>query len=165
MIRRGGKVTSLGKAVNEALRGLGLYKKYQQHRVWEVWDRVVGPRISSVAQPDALDFDTLFVAVSDSMWLQQLNSLQNQFLDNLNGALGRKVISRIYFRLGETRRIESTRSEASSRPHLLQVDPADREAIEDSLRDMSDEESRALLRNILMKSAALAKRSVKDNEI
>lgn len=164
MRRRSRKITTLSSAINEALKGLGLYKKYQQHRVWEVWDEVVGGRIASVAQPDRLDFDTLFVAVSDSIWLQQLSYLQQEVLEKLNRALGRKVINRIYFRLGNPKRMGLPRWAGPQKPFLPELGPKEIEAIDDTLNKLKDEESRALLRSIMVKSAALAKESDKNPE-
>ncbi len=153
------KMFSLGSTLSEMLKGLGLYKKYQQHQVWEVWDRAVGPRISAVAQPERINFDTLFVSVSDSMWLHQLNSLQQEFLDKLNGALGSKAIGRIYFRLGNPRHGRSFKQEGfpnvSSFP---EPEPEELEAINETLKDLKDEESRDVLKSIMIKSAALAKK-------
>ncbi len=149
---------SVGSAVKEALSGLGLYKKYQQHKVWEVWDKVVGPRIASVAQPERFNFDTLFVAVSDSMWLHHLNCLQQEMMDKLNGALGKEGIKRIYFRLGKPSHVGSSRPAAHQKPSLPELDPQELDAIDQTLNPLKDEESRALLKSIMVKSAALVKK-------
>lgn len=151
---------SLKSAVDGALKGLGLYKKYRAYRVWEVWDRVVGPRIAAVAQPERLDFDTLIVAVSDSMWLHQLNTLQGEFLDKLNGAVGKKVLNRIYFRLGNPRRPGFSEGTPGGKPSMPELDPVELEAIDEAVSQLRDDEGRALVKRIIAKSAALAKKGV-----
>jgi hypothetical protein len=158
MRKRKGKLSTAGSSIQEALDGLGLKKKYGQYKVWEVWDKVVGNRIASIAQPSKVEFNTLFVAVSDSLWLQQLKDLQDELLMKLNKALGREAVEKIYFRLESRKRMPSSPQRDIQKrfePQPVKFDPHDEETVDKLLGDLKDDETRVSLRNIMLKSAPM----------
>jgi len=70
-------------------------------RIWRVWDEVVGPAISSNARPSWIKNGKLKVRVSDPIWLQELEFVEESIREKLNTKLGRKAIDRIEFRIGQ----------------------------------------------------------------
>jgi len=71
------------------------------HRIWEVWDRTVGPAIARNARPSWIKDGRLRVRVSGPIWLQELEFAAETIRDKLNEALGRRAVTRIDFRLGD----------------------------------------------------------------
>jgi predicted nucleic acid-binding Zn ribbon protein len=69
-------------------------------RIWGVWDGVVGPAISRNARPSWIKNGKLKVRVSDPIWLQELEFVEESIREKLNTKLGRKAIDRIEFRIG-----------------------------------------------------------------
>ena len=69
-------------------------------RIWRVWDEVVGPAISRNARPSWIKNGKLKVRVSDPIWLQELEFVEESIREKLNTKLGRKAIDRIEFRIG-----------------------------------------------------------------
>jgi predicted nucleic acid-binding Zn ribbon protein len=69
-------------------------------RIWRVWDGVVGPAISRNARPSWIKNGKLKVRVSDPIWLQELEFVEESIREKLNTKLGRKAIDRIEFRIG-----------------------------------------------------------------
>jgi hypothetical protein len=70
------------------------------HRIWQVWDDVVGPAISRNARPSWIKDGRLRVRVSGPIWLQELEFAAESIRGRLNEALGRRAVTRIDFRLG-----------------------------------------------------------------
>ena len=68
--------------------------------IWNVWDKVVGPAISKNARPLWIKNGKLKVSVSGPIWLQELQFVEKDIREKLNGALGRKAVERIEFRVG-----------------------------------------------------------------
>lgn len=96
--RKPEKVDSILKKV---LSSLNLGIKMKQYQIWEVWDSVVGEPIARQAQPQQVRNMILWVTVSSSTWMQQLEFMKRQIIDRLNERIGEKVINDIRFRIGE----------------------------------------------------------------
>ena len=68
--------------------------------IWKFWDEVVGDPIAGHAQPSWIKNGRLRVKVSDPIWLQELEFVEETIKEKLNAKLGRKAVKRIEFRLG-----------------------------------------------------------------
>lgn len=99
------------RRTNKKFSGVGdvLGKVLQQYRpmtdqslirVWNLWEETVGASISANARPAAFKTDELLVHVSNSTWLHHLRYLENELIDKLNNALGRKQIRKLRFKIG-----------------------------------------------------------------
>lgn len=73
------------------------------HRIWQIWDDVVGPAIARNARPSWIRDGRLRVRVSGPIWIQELEYAAETIRDRLNEALGRRAVTRIDFRLGDPR--------------------------------------------------------------
>jgi predicted nucleic acid-binding Zn ribbon protein len=69
------------------------------------WARIVGPGLAAVANPVSERAGTLTIEVSDSVWAQELDLMQNQLLERLRAELGDSAPRALKFRLqNDTRR-------------------------------------------------------------
>lgn len=145
------RFSPLGAVLSQAIKDLNLERQLDQQKIWEVWEEAVGKTIAQVAQPDRVRFRTLFVRVTDSVWLHHLASLQGLILKKVNRKIGRKVIEKIYFRLGEVGSPPETIEEKSSqgeilrRPLLILTE----EEVQDYVRPINDDQLRGILRRML----------------
>ena len=69
-------------------------------RIWKVWDEVVGSAIAKNAQPSWIKNGSLRIKVSDPIWLQELEYVEENIREKLNSKLGRKAVEKIEFRIG-----------------------------------------------------------------
>jgi predicted nucleic acid-binding Zn ribbon protein len=69
-------------------------------RIWEVWDAAVGSGIADNARPAYLKKNLLIVHVPSSVWIQQLQFSKRTIIDNINNALGDRLVSEIKFKIG-----------------------------------------------------------------
>jgi predicted nucleic acid-binding Zn ribbon protein len=90
----------VGKVLKETLREFQLEKRIDQGKIWLVWEEAVGETIAQVARPDSIKFKTLFVKVTDSVWLHQLSCYHDLILDKINSLVGSRIIDKILFKLG-----------------------------------------------------------------
>jgi predicted nucleic acid-binding Zn ribbon protein len=90
----------VGKILQETLRELHLEKGMNQGKIWVVWEEAVGKTIAQVAKPESIRFKTLYVNVTDSVWLHQLSCYHDLILNKVNAQVGVEVINKIRFRLG-----------------------------------------------------------------
>ena len=80
---------------------LDLGMKVKQYQIWEVWDSVVGEAIARQARPQQVRNMVLWISVSSSTWMQQLEFMKKQIVNRLNEQIGEVVINDIRFRIGE----------------------------------------------------------------
>lgn len=145
------RFSPLGAVLSQAIQHLNLERQLDQQKIWEVWEKAVGKAIAQAAQPDRVRFRTLFVKVTDSVWLHHLARLQGMILEKINREVGRKVIERIYFRLGEVGLPPETIEEKSTEREILYrpLPRLTKEEVQDYVRPIQDDQLRAILCRML----------------
>ncbi len=91
----------VGDVLQSVLKRLGLTKEVATQGALGRWDQVVGDRIAAVARATAVSRGVLFVEVSSSAWLSELNLMRKDILSRLNAGSGDGRIERIVFTLSE----------------------------------------------------------------
>jgi predicted nucleic acid-binding Zn ribbon protein len=93
-------------AVAAALELHGITDQVRAGRVVTEWTELVGPKIAQRTRPDGVTDRMLWVEVASSAWLQELNLLRPQLLQNLRERVGEPTLfDDLRFRLaGRTRR-------------------------------------------------------------
>lgn len=121
--------------------------------IWELWDGVVGKKIAKHARPSSIKKGVLWVKVTDSIWLQELEFMTQVIKERMNSKLQRQAIKKIRFRVGTPQdRIQIDKK----RPR--QEDDQDltlekRREMEEILARIEDKELRSSLRKIMMAAA------------
>ena len=68
-------------------------------RIWEVWEAAVGRDIAGAVRPAYLKKELLIVHVPSSVWIQQLQFSKRTIIDNINNAVGDRLVSEIKFKI------------------------------------------------------------------
>ena len=86
--RNWGSLQAIDKVIARVARDRGWQKRLDRSAVWRRWEEVAGEAVARHAWPlKVVQGEVLVLAVSDSVWMQQL-SLQSQvLLDGLNRLL------------------------------------------------------------------------------
>ncbi len=109
--RKGRAPEQVTTILERVLSSLNLGIKVKQYRIWDVWNSVVGEAIARQAQPQQIRAMVLWVTVSSSTWMQQLEFMKRQIVERINERIGETVISNIRFRIGEITNGEITKGE------------------------------------------------------
>lgn len=96
---------SAADVLNTMLSKLVSPERLQEYRVWDVWEAAVGRLVARKAQPSKIQRGKLFVTVSNSAYLQELQFYKTRIRDAVNQRLGAPVVKDIFFVLG---RIQET---------------------------------------------------------
>ena len=130
-----------------------LFKKRQWdkhlalHAVFRNWPQVVGPEIAERTAPQVIRGTVLWIAVSDSVWMQQLHLQKQALLEQINAKVrGSEKISDIRFQidaaLGEEKIVADLPPPvAAPRP----IDPEEQKGFERLIGAIGDAELRTRL--------------------
>jgi predicted nucleic acid-binding Zn ribbon protein len=77
--------------------------RWHEYRVWEIWEDVVGETLARKARPTKIHNGKLFVTVSNSILMQELQFAKATVRDRLNAKLGTPVVRDLLFVIGRVR--------------------------------------------------------------
>jgi len=140
--------------LEDTLKGLEIDGYVKTHSIFFGWKEIVGDSIAQQAQPRLIRNRILFIDVSHSTWVQQLQFLKSTLLEKVNTFLGEPVIQDIRFRVGQISQPQPSSPQASS----WENETLDRETlkqIEVQLQKVDDDETRNIMRDVLIKGAKL----------
>jgi len=135
----------LSKLIERFFKELGEEQRLREIKVFEVWNKVVGEKISENAKPVQIEKGRLVVVVRNSIWLSELGFERHKLKQRLNRLLGRGTVKEIIFRIGNLPAKEEAK-EALKEPkpkHLLTQE------WEEKLKQIQDPELRDMLKSYL----------------
>lgn len=135
--------------LEQTLKGLELNLPLKTSSLWRAWKEIVGEPICFHTQPQAIRNQMLFITVSHSTWMQQLQFLKPNLLNKIHRFLGEPLIKDIRFKVGKIHWVETQPPHKSETP----LDRKTMERIEQLLTNLPDEEVRKGFRNLLTQSA------------
>jgi hypothetical protein len=145
------KIHQIDRILRRVLRKMDLDTKLEGYRIWALWPDIVGDQIARRAQPERFRNRILFIRVSNSAWMQQLQMMKPVLLEKIQKALKGAGIKDLRFSLGEVNPpvpppVE-LQSEGEMKPPRLSTE------VEASLERIEDNELKTLLRGIMLKEA------------
>lgn len=141
------KITRIDSLFAELFKKRQWDKRLALHAVFRNWSEVVGPEIAERTEPQVIRGTVLWIAVSDSVWMQQLHLQKQALLERVNANVrGSEKISDIRFQveavLGEEKMVvDSPRPIVSPQP----IDPEKQKEFERLIAVIGDAELRARL--------------------
>jgi hypothetical protein len=93
--------------------------RWREYQVWKVWEEVVGEALARKARPNKIHNGKLFVTVSSSVLMQELQFVKWRLRERLNQTLGEGAVKEIMFVIGRVRDV-ALRPEG---PHHLPLPP------------------------------------------
>ncbi|CAN5211767.1 hypothetical protein BH24GEM2_BH24GEM2_09860 [soil metagenome] len=91
---------TVGDLLARFLAKSGLAPKVEAASVLTDWAERVGPQIAAVTEPLRVSEGTLFVAVSTSPWMMELNLMKADLMRHVNAGKGEGRIEQIVFVMG-----------------------------------------------------------------
>jgi len=142
-----GKITRIDSLFAELFKKRQWDKRLALHAVFRNWPEVVGPEIAERTEPQVIRGAVLWIAVSDSVWMQQLHLQKQALLEHVNAHVrGSEKISDIRFQidaaLGEEKMEADSPKPAVAPPP---VDPEEQKSFEGLIGAIGDAELRTRL--------------------
>jgi hypothetical protein len=150
-----GKIESLGDVLGKILKkrkislNLPLDRSLnpEDKRITAAWHKAVGARIAAHASPEKLQRGTLFVKVSDSVWMQQLHFLKQDILGKINPLPDGTAVKNIHFSLGKMPAPPAGNESPPVVPYSLKA--RDRKMIDENTASIADPELKDILQKVM----------------
>ena len=141
------KITRIDSLFAELFKKRQWDKRLALHAVFRNWPQVVGPEIAERTAPQVIRGTVLWIAVSDSVWMQQLHLQKQALLEQINANVrGGEKISDIRFQidaiLGEEKIVADIPSPVAPPPP---IDPEEQHGFERMIGAIGDAELRTRL--------------------
>lgn len=114
------------------------------------WPNLVGQTIASHALPDIIKGKTIFITVDTPQWMHHLNFYKQEILEKLKDY----KIENVRFKIGKLPERIDTKQEINS----FSLNAEDFKYIEDTIKDIRDEELKERFRKLLKKMFAYNRR-------
>jgi hypothetical protein len=140
--------------LEKTLKALEIDVPLKSYSIWGAWKELVGDSVAFQTQPRAIRNRILFIDVSHSTWMQQLQFLKPTLLEKINNFLGEPLIQDIRFKLGKI----SPPIPTPPKTYLLEDEKLDKvtlNQIESIVQKIEDRDVRKGLREVLIKGAKL----------
>jgi hypothetical protein len=148
------KPTSLRLILDKTLKALEIDVSLKTHCILSAWNEIVGESLALQTQPRSIRNQILFIDVSHSTWIQQLQFLKPTLLEKINTFLGGSHIQDIRFKLGKISPPSSTLQKSASWEDE-KIDHMTLKRIEHLVEQINDAEIRKELREVLIRGTKL----------
>ncbi len=156
------KLEALREILQKILKKRNIPHTSTDPRLLEIWRRAVGPQIASQTYPDSLKRGVLFVLVSSTVWMHQLQFVKEEILGKIKELSTREEIRNLRFCIGEIPAPPPGRSALSvPDPDLPPLAGRDRTMIRKSLDSVRDPELRTILERVMVKEIGLRRQREK----
>jgi predicted nucleic acid-binding Zn ribbon protein len=149
----------IGDILPETLRKKSIHLPMKDRPLIEAWNRAVGPQIGAKAQPDRIRDDVLYVRVSTSVWMHELQFMKQDIIEKLNGVLGATAVSQIRFFIGNVEAPPAKPSAQSVSFDAADLKADERDYIHCTLAGIADPELREILRETMSRSILRGRKS------
>ncbi len=96
-----GQFESAGSILDRLTQRMGISTRIEQEKALLYWREAVGETVARRAKARSIKGGILFVAVQDSVWMQELSLLKERIIEKLNSLIGKTVVKEIVFKLGD----------------------------------------------------------------
>jgi predicted nucleic acid-binding Zn ribbon protein len=143
------EVSSLRTALERSLRDLGLQNRLKGEQLTVLWPKLVGPTVAKIASPTQFRNGTLFIDVTDSVWMQELKFQEGELIGRLNEALGETLVRRLFLQLARIppSEVKLQTETKSAPPAVVALDPEQELVLEDEVADVRDPQLREVLKD------------------
>jgi hypothetical protein len=148
------KPQPLCSILEQTLKNLEIDVPLKTYSIFGAWKEIVGDSLTLHTQPRSIRNRILFIDVSHSTWMQQLQFLKPALLEKINTFLGEPHIQDIRFKLGKISKPPTAPSKTESWSGE-DLDEVTLKRIDSLLQKLGDEEVSEVLRDILIKGAKL----------
>lgn len=92
---RDNRTQKIDELVEAVLKQMGLYQKFKEHEVCNIWPEVVGQMIASRTKSVSISDGRLFVAFTSAVVKNEIMMVKEGLIKALNDKLGERIVKDI----------------------------------------------------------------------
>jgi hypothetical protein len=119
------QISALNEIVSAIFHDSPTHGRKDLFMIHTLWHKAVGGKIAENTLPQTIRKNILFVTVSNSVWMQELQFLKDQIRERINKDLPTLTIDDIRFKIGPVKETHRT----SSKAPLLPLDPEEKQYV------------------------------------
>lgn len=154
MTRRTGQrqLQPIGDVLARVMKKTGIRLPVEDSRLKDAWNSAVGDMIAVQTSPDRIRGGTLFVKVSTSIWMHQLQFLKQDILEKFQNQWTAEPVERLHFSVGDVTSVSKDgQGKDFFHPTAALLKKRDKQMIEESLDVVKDPELQSLLKRAMIK--------------
>ena len=146
------KPQPIRSVLENTLKRLEIDVPLKTYSILGAWNEIVGSAVAAHSQPRSIRNRILFIDVTHSTWMQQLQFLKPTLLQKVNNFCGEPLIQDIRFKLGKI--LPGIPSPSKTDPWRKEdLDEKTLKTIEELIQKIGDGEVRRALKDVLMNGA------------
>lgn len=161
MRKRNRKLTRLGDVLSTVNNRR--LKKLNQYELWDRWEELVGPTVAEHAQPQSWRRNTLVVTVTNHAWIQELLFLSEELMDNIRRGVPNTRIDGLRFEIGKIEKQAKPPDASEPRSPPPKLTRNEKEFARDTVRPITDDETRETIRHLIERDLANKKSKNSDS--
>jgi hypothetical protein len=148
--RRSAKTMSTAEIMPELVRHMGMRKEFKRHMVFFYWPKIVGRDIAQQVHPVRMEFATLFLHASSSVWANQIMMMQLDIIQKVNAFAGEELVKKLRFSTAGDKEQEGNlpeyqQADLAKALARISLDDNDIKAVQADCAAIADEKVRAAL--------------------
>ena len=149
-------LASFGEALSGAKRK-GLTNQLKRYEPWRYWRDIVGEALAKHTSPAGWRGTTLVITVEHNAWMQELQFMKRELIAKISDACPNTKLKDIRFQVGKIEGAVSPSADADASFELPSLDQSEKDFARDTVRPVTDDETRETIRRLIEKDLSLKK--------
>ncbi len=151
------KPSALGEILRIQCSRMGLNRRINEQRLLGAWAEAVGEGVAERTQPMRIEKGVLFLKVTNSVWMQQLQFMKEFILKKLHEKTGIDLVQDLRFYIGEVENPVKDEGRQSSKKDLPALSKSDMENIARQVSGVRDPEMKKMLSELFCRALTVAR--------
>ena len=151
------KPSALGDILRIQCSRMGLNRRINEQRLLDAWTDAVGRGVAERTQAMRIEKGVLFLKVTNSVWMQQLQFMKELILKKLHEKTGIDLVQDLRFYIGEVENPVKNEGRQSSKKDLPTPSESDMENIARQVRGVRDPEMKKMLSGLFSRALTVAR--------
>jgi len=149
--KKAGNITSpsgIGEVLGRSFSMLGISTKISEFKIRKHWGAIVGKGISKRTAPGPLKARTLYITVSQSAWMNELQFHKDEIIKKIDSLIGKGAVENIVLKAGH---IPEELSVEEPLKRIRKLTEKEEVFIKETVEKIKDQELKKLIRAAMRK--------------
>jgi len=165
MEKRIKKPPVLGEILDKYCNRLGLSRRMNEQRLLDAWGEAVGEGVAKRTEPIRIENRVLFLKVTNSVWMQQLQFMKELILKNLHEKTGINFLQDLRFFIGEVENLDKGKKGENLKGDLPPLSDSDMQNIAKEVSGVQDPEMKKILSGLYSRALAVERNRRNEGKI